>query len=121
MFYAPCLMNVSRNKLRLHRKRRVRAKIKGTSKRPRFSVFRSLRGFSAQLIDDTAGKTLVSSGFKKAKVKNNVEGAKVFGKLVARKCAEKKIKSVVFDRAGYKYHGKIKAIAEGAREGGLKF
>lgn len=113
-------MKKSRNKLRLHRRKRVRVKVNGTSKRPRLSVFRSLTGFSAQLIDDVTGKTLVSFGIKEAKVKNNVEGAKDFGKLLAKKCAEKKIKSVVFDRAGYKYHGKVKAIAEGMREGGLK-
>ena len=113
-------MKKSRNNLRLHRKKRVRAKINGTSKRPRLSVFRSLRGFSAQLIDDITGKTLASSDNKEAKVKNSVEGAKDFGKALAKKCTEKKIDTVVFDRAGYKYHGKVKAIAEGLREGGIK-
>jgi large subunit ribosomal protein L18 len=75
----------------------------------------------AQVIDDVAMKTLVASDTKEAKVKNDVAGAKAVGVLVAKKCAEQKIMQVVFDRAGYRYHGKVKALAEGAREGGLKF
>ncbi|HRY82651.1 MAG TPA: 50S ribosomal protein L18 [Candidatus Moranbacteria bacterium] len=115
-------MKTSRNNLRLHRKRRVRAKVKGEAKRPRLSVFKSLKGISAQVIDDTKGKTLVFASLKEIKkAKNNLEGAKSVGELVAKKCLEKKINEVVYDRSGYKYHGKIKALAEGARTGGLKF
>ncbi|MFA5961629.1 MAG: 50S ribosomal protein L18 [Parcubacteria group bacterium] len=112
---------ISQNKLRLHRKRRVRAKISGTTSVPRLSVFRSLLSMKAQVIDDIAMKTLVAADTKEAKVKNDVAGAKAVGMLVAKKCAEQKITQVVFDRAGYRYHGKVKALAEGAREGGLKF
>jgi large subunit ribosomal protein L18 len=107
---------------RLQRKRRIRAKISGTVECPRLAVYKSLKGVYAQIIDDEAGKTLASAytgEIKKAA--NTVEGAKEVGKLIAKKCAEVKIVSVVFDRAGYKYHGKVKALAEGAREGGLKF
>lgn len=112
----------SRNKLRLHRKRRVRAKIAGTAERPRLAVFRSLRNISAQVIDDTKGATLASIRLTEIKkAKNDVAGANEAGKMLAKKCLEKKIGRVVFDRSGYKYHGKVKALAEGAREGGLKF
>jgi len=112
---------ISQNKLRLHRKRRVRAKISGSASVPRLSVFRSLLSMKAQVIDDVAMKTLVAADTKEAKVKNDVAGAKEVGLLVAKKCTEQKITQVVFDRAGYRYHGKVKALAEGAREGGLKF
>lgn len=115
-------MQTSRNKLRLHRKRRVRAKISGTAKCPRLSVYRSNKSIYVQVIDDTKGKTLASvklSEIKKAK--NNIESAKELGKLIAKKCKEAKITKAIFDRGGYKYHGKVKAVAEGAREGGLKF
>lgn len=115
------MVKTSRNKLRLHRKRRVRAKIKGTSKRPRLAVFRSLNNISAQVIDDVKGRTLVSADLKEAKAKNSVAGAKAVGKLIAQKCLAKKITEIVFDRSGYKYHGKIKSLAEEARVGGLKF
>lgn len=114
-------MKISRNKLRLHRKRRVRAKIFGTSERPRLAIFRSLQKIEAQVIDDSKGKTLVFGSTKSIKAKNNTEGAKVLGKAIAKKCLEKKIKEIVFDRSGYKYHGKVKALADGAREEGLKF
>lgn len=107
--------------MRLQRKRRVRAKISGTPETPRLNVFRSLLSLQVQVIDDMSGKTLVSADTKEAKVKNDMAGAKQVGLLVAKKCAEKKISRVVFDRAGYKYHGKVKALAEGAREGGLVF
>jgi large subunit ribosomal protein L18 len=112
---------INKNKLRLHRKKRVRAKVSGTAKIPRLSVFRSLRGLYAQIIDDQKGKTLVSAKLSETKKKNDVSGAKELGKLVAKKCVAKKIEKIVFDRSGYKYHGKIKSLAEGAREGGLKF
>jgi large subunit ribosomal protein L18 len=114
-------MNKSKNELRLHRKKRIRAKVFGTAKRPRLSVFRSLKGIYAQVIDDAKGNTLISANVTETKKKNDIVGAKEVGKLVAKKCLEKKITEVVFDRSGYKYHGKIKALADGAREGGLKF
>jgi large subunit ribosomal protein L18 len=114
-------MKLSKNKLRLHRKRRVRAKVSGTKAKPRLAVFRSLKNISVQIIDDETGKTLISANLKAAKAKNTVEGAGLLGKLIAEKCIEKKINKAVFDRAGYKYHGKVKAVAEGARKGGLKF
>lgn len=115
-------MKLNKNKLRLKRKRRVMAKVSGTAKRPRLSVFRSLKNIYIQLIDDVQGKTLVSARLSEIKkMKNDVSGAKELGKLIANKCKEVKINEVVFDRGGYKYHGKIKAIADGARDGGLKF
>jgi large subunit ribosomal protein L18 len=114
-------MMISRNKLRLHRKKRIRAKIAKGGEKIRLTVFRSLTGFYAQAIDDATGKTLVASNSKMAKAKNDIEGAGLVGKDIAKKCVAKKITEVAFDRSGYKYHGKAKAFAEGAREGGLKF
>lgn len=114
-------MENSRNKLRLHRKKRVRAKISGTAARPRLCVFKSLRGISVQVIDDVKGITLAEANTKLAKAKNDLAGATAVGKEISKKCLAKKIEEVVFDRGGYKYHGKIKALADGAREGGLKF
>jgi large subunit ribosomal protein L18 len=117
-------MNVSKNSNRLQRARRVRSKISGTSSTPRLSVFRSLRGISVQVIDDEKGNTLASASWKEMKKpfeKNNVKQAMEIGKLIGRRCLEKEISSVVFDRAGYSYHGKVKAVAEGAREAGLNF
>ena len=106
------------------RHRRVRAKVKGTKECPRFSVFRSNQHISVQLIDDNKRQTLV--GFDDLKIKNKkgltkMQLAKEVGRLIAKKALEKKIKKVVFDRGGYKYHGRVKAMAEGAREGGLSF
>lgn len=121
MFHAPCSMTTSRNNLRLHRKRRVRAKVFGSAKKPRFSVFKSLTAVYAQLIDDEKGLTLVEGNTKKLKAKNDLKGAELLGKDMAKKALGKKISEVVFDRGGYKYHGKVKALADGAREGGLKF
>lgn len=112
---------LSRNNLRLQRKRRIRGKVRGTQLRPRLAVFRSLRNIYAQVINDEQGFTLVSSHGKGTKSPNTVEGAREAGKHIAKKCLEKNITEVVFDRGGYKYHGKVKALAEGAREGGLKF
>ena len=121
-------MNMKINKTKLNKRivrhNRVRAKIKGTDKRPRLSVFRSNRHIFAQLIDDVNSRTVASaSDLKTGKKKNikKVEIAKNVGMELAKKAASKKIKKVVFDRGGYKYHGRIKGIAEGAREGGLKF
>lgn len=106
---------------RLMRKKRIRAKISGTAKKPRLCVYRSLKSIYAQVIDDVKGKTLISSNIDESKSKNNIEGAEKLGKMIAKKCKESKISEVVFDRGGYKYHGKVKAFADGAREGGLKF
>ncbi|HEX7586040.1 MAG TPA: 50S ribosomal protein L18 [Patescibacteria group bacterium] len=114
------MAKINRNKSRLQRKRRISGKIKLQSKNPRLAVFKSLKGIYAQLIDDSKGVTLLSATTTEAKVKNNIEGAKKVGMLVAKKCLDRKIKAVVFDRAGYKYHGKVRALADGAREAGLK-
>lgn len=111
----------------LIRKKKVRKKIYGTSERPRLSVYRSLKHIYAQLIDDSLGKTLCSASSlsKELKGKTNSGGkigvAKLVGELVASKAIEKGIKKVVFDRGGRLYHGRIKALAEGARAGGLEF
>ncbi|MFZ5982206.1 MAG: 50S ribosomal protein L18 [Patescibacteria group bacterium] len=113
--------NISRNNSRLHRKKRVRAKVSGTAICPRLSVFKSLFRMEVQVIDDKSGKTVLSLDSKKLKLKNDISGALELGKKIAQACQEKKIAQIVFDRSGYKYHGKVKALAEGAREGGLKF
>lgn len=106
---------------RKRRAKRVRAKVFGTSTCPRLCVFRSLEYIYAQIIDDESGKVLVSSDSRKLKKgKNNIETAGKVGEQVAETAVAKKISEVVFDRHGYKYHGKIKALAEGARKGGLK-
>ncbi|OGZ34342.1 MAG: 50S ribosomal protein L18 [Candidatus Portnoybacteria bacterium RBG_13_41_18] len=107
---------------RMVRHRRIRAKIKGTKARPRFSVFRSNQHIYAQLIDDEKSKTLISASSKDEK-KTGKKGdqAKEIGKTLAKKALELKIKQVVFDRGGYKFHGRVKQLAEGARDGGLEF
>ncbi len=112
-----------KNQLRQKRKRRIRVKLVGTKEKPRLNIFRGLKHINAQIIDDTAGKTLVAVSDLELKSKKGtkVDKAKEVGKLLAEKAKEKKIGQVIFDRAGYKYHGRIKAVAEGAREGGLKF
>lgn len=112
---------MSRNKTRLHRKRRIRAKVSGTAMRPRLSVYRSLTNMFVQVIDDENGKTLLSASLSEVSKKNNIDGATKLGKAIADKCKKAKIEEVVFDRSGYKYHGKVKAIAEEARKNGLKF
>jgi len=114
------------NKARLKRHKRVRAKISGTPQRPRFNVFRSANHIYAQLIDDVNGVTLVSANslqkeFKSADNGGNKEGAKAIGAAIAKKAIEKGIKEVVFDRGGYLYHGRVKELADAAREGGLIF
>lgn len=114
-------MKISRNNLRIHRKRRIRAKVSGTASIPRLAVFKSLQKIYVQVINDEKGVTMASADSKETKAKNDIEGAKKVGALIAKKCKEKKIEAVVFDRGGYKYHGKVKAVAEGAREGGLRF
>jgi large subunit ribosomal protein L18 len=107
---------------RIHK--RIRAKISGTQERPRLAVFRSVKHIYAQVIDDAAGRTLAaaSSNEKGASITGgNVAGAKEVGRLVAERAKEKGIKSIVFDRGGYLYHGRIKALADAAREAGLEF
>ena len=112
----------SNNSGRIQRKRRVRAKISGSAERPRLAVYKSLKSIYAQVIDDTLGKTLASAKLTELKTaKNTVEGAREVGKLIAKKCVALKISAITYDRAGYRYHGKVKALAEGAREGGLLF
>ena len=112
------------NAQRLKRHRRVRGKISGTPERPRLNVFRSNTNIYAQVIDDVSGKTLASAsslekGFEGSG--SNCEAAKKVGEAVAQRAKDKGIEAVVFDRGGYLYHGRVKALAEGAREGGLQF
>ena len=111
------------NAQRMKRHKRVRAKISGTPERPRLNVFRSSANIYAQIIDDVAGNTLVSAssvekGFEGG---GNCEAARKVGKLIAERALEKGIETVVFDRGGYLYHGRVRELADGAREGGLKF
>ncbi len=113
-----------KNQARIKRTRRVRGKISGTAARPRLNVFRSRSNISVQIIDDISAKTLVSaSSYEKdfGIYGGNKEAAAKVGKLVAQRALEKGIESVVFDRGGYVFHGRVKALAEGAREAGLKF
>lgn len=113
---------------RLKNKIRVRKKITGTTERPRVAVYKSLKQVYAQIIDDSKGVTIVSASTLSKDVEkeihdanSKVEKGKIVGKLLAQKAKDKGIETVVFDRSGYRYHGRIQAIAEGAREGGLKF
>ncbi len=108
---------------RLKRRRRVRAKVRGTAERPRLSVFRSNRGVFAQLIDDSAGRTLAAVNWTEAETRSlqPMEQAKKAGELLAKRAKEAGIESCVFDRGGYQYHGRVAALADGAREGGLAF
>jgi len=106
---------------RLARKRRVRAKVSGTAARPRLSIFRSLLQISAQLIDDESGKTLAMASTKELKEKANIDGAKKLGEAIAAKAKDKKISTIVFDRNSYQYHGRVKAVADAARDAGLTF
>ena len=115
---------VDSKKARLHRHKRVRAKVSGTPERPRLNVFRSSNHIYAQLIDDTKGVTLAAaSTVEKAfdGYGGNKDAARRVGKMIAERALEKGIDTVVFDRGGYLYHGRVKELAEGAREGGLKF
>lgn len=119
----------SRGVLRARRHRRIRKKVRGTPHRPRLVVFRSLRNIEGQLVDDDGGRTIVGvstlaeelRALKPQSPNPKVELAREAGKLLARKAREAGVERVVFDRAGYKYHGRVKAFAEGAREGGLIF
>lgn len=106
---------------RIRLKKKIRAKILGTSERPRLSVFRSNKFIYAQVIDDMAGKTIVSASDQKIGKGTKTEHAKAVGKLVAEACLKAKIETVVFDRNGFKYTGRIKLVADEARAGGLKF
>ena len=108
---------------RFKRRRRVRAKVHGSAERPRISVFRSNRGVFAQLIDDDAGKTIAAVQWTEADLRGlkPMEQATEAGKLLASRAKAAGIDTAVFDRGGYQYHGRVKALAEGAREGGLKF
>ena len=108
---------------RLRRRRRVRAKVRGTAERPRISVFRSNRGIVAQLIDDDAGRTLAAVNWTEAELRGlkPMEQATRAGAVLAERAKAAGIESAVFDRGGYRYHGRVKALAEGAREGGLTF
>jgi large subunit ribosomal protein L18 len=116
-----------RKKVRAKRQQRVRNKISGTAERPRLNVFRSLNNIYAQLIDDDRGVTLVTASTLSSELKGslarggNKEAAAAVGGLIAKAALEKGITNVVFDRAGYLYHGRVKALADAAREGGLQF
>lgn len=120
------------NKDATHRRAKIKAsirkKIRGTAQRPRLTVYRSLGNIYGQIIDDVTGKTLVAASSISKEVKAELESAKskkakslAVGKILAKKALEKNIQNVVFDRNGYLYHGRVKALADGAREGGLKF
>ncbi len=108
---------------RLKRRRRVRAKVRGTAARPRISVFRSNRGIFAQLIDDDGGRTLAAVNWTEADLRTlkPMDQARKAGELLADRAKAAGVESVVFDRGGYQYHGRVQALAEGAREGGLNF
>jgi len=116
-----------RRKARLLRKARIRKHLMGSVERPRLVVFRSLMHISVQVVDDTAGKTLTAASSQSAELKDGLDGlkkvdvAKKVGELVAGRCKEQGIESVVFDRNGCLYHGRVKALADAAREAGLKF
>mgnify|MGYP000094313298 FL=1 len=121
------LKKPSRAELRERRRLRVRKKVFGTSERPRLNVFRSEKHMYAQIIDDERGVTLCAASTLSPELRGEitktatVEAARAVGELIARKAQAKGIKKVVFDRAGYLYHGRVKALADGAREGGLEF
>jgi large subunit ribosomal protein L18 len=114
---------VTKPQQRLRRRRRVRAKVRGTAERPRLSVFRSNRGVFAQLIDDEAARTVVAVAWTEAELRElgPMEQAKRAGALLAERAKQAGLETCVFDRGGYQYHGRVRALAEGAREGGLSF
>ena len=113
----------TKDQRRLKRRRRVRAKVRGSAERPRIAVFRSNRGIFAQLIDDDAGRTLAAVNWTEADLRGlkPMEQATRAGALIAERARAAGIETAVFDRGGYRYHGRVKALAEGAREGGLTF
>jgi large subunit ribosomal protein L18 len=112
---------------RANRRRRIRSKVHGTAEKPRLSIFRSTRHIYAQIIDDDMGTVLTSASTMEAQLRasskygGNIEAAREVGKLLAERATNKEIKTVSFDRGGFKYHGRVKALAEAVREGGLKF
>lgn len=116
-------MNKEKAKIlkKIRRKAKIRTQISGTALRPRLSVFKSNVSVFLQLIDDTSGKTIVSAHSREVKKEKDTNVEFETGKLLAKKALEKKLELVVFDRGGNKYHGRIKSLADGAREGGLKF
>lgn len=114
-------MAITKEQRRLRIRRGIRNKVAGTAERPRLSVFKSNKGIYAQLIDDAKGTTLAAASSIELGANGNINSSKEVGKKLAEKATGNGISSVVFDRGGYPYHGKIKALAEGAREGGLKF
>ena len=119
------IKKVSRNEMRIERHKRIRKSIHGNEERPRLNVFRSNANITAQIIDDEKGVTLVSASTleKELNIKNggNVEAAKLVGAEIAKRAKKAKIEEVVFDRGGYLYHGRVKALADAARENGLEF
>lgn len=114
-------MRPTKHQHRLQRKRRIRARVAGRESRPRLTVYRSLTQLTAQMIDDASGRTMVAASSREAKAKPNVAGAKKVGSLLAKKAKEAGVTVVIFDRNAYKYHGRIRALADAAREGGLQF
>ncbi|MBN1387751.1 MAG: 50S ribosomal protein L18 [Bacteroidales bacterium] len=119
-------MSLSKTERRKRIKLRIRKKVLGTSERPRVAVFRSNKQIYAQVIDDENRKTLLSASSREKEIAsadkgNKTEQAAMVGKLLASKCKQAGIEAIVFDRGGYKYHGRVKSLAEAAREGGLKF
>ncbi len=114
-------MNLTKPQARLRRRRRVRAKVSGTAQRPRISVFRSNRGIFAQLIDDDAGRTLAAVSWTEEELRKltGADQAQRAGELLAQRARAAGIERAVFDRGGYRYHGRVKALADGAREAGL--
>ena len=121
------ITSIDRSKERHRIHKRIRAKISGSSSRPRLCVFRSLKNIYAQVIDDSDGKTLAAASTVEKDIKSdlkntgNVEASKLLGKKIAERAKAQGIETVVFDRGGYLYHGRIKSLAESARENGLKF
>jgi len=119
------IKKVSRNDMRLERHKRIRKSLAGTAERPRLNVFRSNANITAQIIDDEKGITLVSASSleKELNIKNggNIEAAKIIGAEIAKRAKKAKIEKVVFDRGGYLYHGRVRALADAARENGLEF
>ena len=111
----------TKSEQRTRRRNRIRAKVSGTASIPRLAVFKSLKYIYAQLIDDENGVTIVAATSKGMKTKGKTDAAKLVGTEIAKKAGEKKVVKVVFDRGGYIYTGRVKALAEGAREGGLNF
>jgi large subunit ribosomal protein L18 len=113
----------TRHQTRLRRRRRVRAKVAGTGDRPRLAVFRSNRGMQAQIIDDVRGHTLAAVNWTEKELKDlpRMDQAKRAGELIAQRAKDAGAETVIFDRGGYRYHGRVRALAEGAREAGLRF